>query len=125
MLRQKKTENARLLPADVGQTHPRISVALSLRLYHLLDLLEWVEFHPAHVKPHSKYPKDKVRQQLATLINSFGDNAQVLQGLNKCMYYAALYLIEHEDDHEEGWTVLHTTEMVIEFFEGLYRQNVI
>lgn len=131
MLKHKKTEQntERLLPSDVGTTHPRISAALALRLYHQLELLEWIEEHPALITPkffvRKKYPKDAVKKELTVLVDQFGEATSILRQLNKVQYYAALYLIENVGDYEEDQDTLYVLQHVIEFFERLYKQNII
>jgi|GEM_PF-6770692 len=127
---KEKTEQQHLLPPDVTKKHPNLSTALVLRTYHLLDLLEWIEEHPAHLTPEFKRKsqvKDEVMQELAWLTDQCANCAgsEILRTLYKMHHYASMYIIENTQDRIDDQVEIWSFGNVIEFFQRLYKRGII
>lgn len=114
-------------PKQVKETHPGIADALTRNTSMLLELLEWIDDHPAFLAsdiPMS--PKNTVVRELSQLVNNFGSGgAEIIQQLYRSMYYTSMYLVEYATDSQEAQSTLWALNNLIDFFGNLYKKNVI
>jgi hypothetical protein len=118
------------LPSNLYLTAPKMDSLLAQRQHQLLNLVDWIKKHADQVPENEEINfqwnslDKRIREELGELQTSFfkGD---LIKNLNLAIYLLALDQLKYGDLEGEGQDMLITLHLVCNFFEAMFKLNVV